>query len=1535
MTLRSMLLYSYVTSLDTLKCLSVSEASVTNPLSCFHNAWSSLMSTNNTSTDTKLKLPSHQTLMLNLVRFATKLVQIPLDEKYSGADDSGAGQTDEHKAERNLYATAAVPCLADVVLRHNTSMEHLLTSLASSSSSSFAMILSSSNNLLFTDNFEPSCVGDGVFQLLVTLTSKASTRTLALTPILQFLSSYNNSSRGVFQLSEPFVWLLMKCLNTPESVQELVNLGGMSVLCQGLIQSHSLIVNPHPSQVSVLMQHLSQFPAYNLVGAGGAGGSSKKVNAAAAPDSWTYPPKLINFAPLGTISTPNPASQTPDVLIQSTPPHRRARSPAWSYHFFADESSVELTITLPCAILLKEIQLQPHVSALCTCPSAVGLEVCHGLGTGMVPVGPPLETAGLTFIRLNLPSPEVVTGVLLRLYRAKDSSSLGLTQIRVIGATSFGDTAFQMCNAAIPDETKLTKSSIGWLRVLNHVISVPRPDSPLLSSLLDSGAAIPHLLESLASMLLLPAPPPALFTPGLKHVLLSLGLHSKPLGLALLEIILHNGTLPLGKNTTASLEAVVELVYMLCTTQDACTMDRLTLLLTWLGTTAQSCLKEESHLPPASMYIHCASVVLWSLQEQNLLGSELQTLVSDELFLSVYRWTLQVKEDSALKTALDNVLCSMCYIRPCLFTTLLHRMGILVPAPLDSTPISDDSKDYSDLTDDSKGQVHSDTALILCDLRQLKLAEPQLMTVATACQSPASTATLLASGLPARLSTAVLEFCLTQQGSQVLTDADKATNHHNGLTLNANHVGTILKFFTSLCSTTVMKDWLGTPEGSVFWVPLLRYLDQKTSEGTGFGYSWELSSVIPQLEALTTKLLSQATSVHPGNQTLLARVLSDLITQHTQTQMSGFTRRLVLQLLLESEKILVCIDRPAVSTAGEVSSALPHPHPSFGIGHKQHLLHLPTDTSISDILLCNLSTSSDIPSMVKNSFKQGKEQSKERDPQLWEIQETLSATLTAGNTAKDKRLKDSKNAAVKPLKKRSLSTAGDSSVLSFSQLVWTVRHEQIPDELPHGLTLSQLLYLYPSSTPHLKLSITPPSGSQSSGDNEEKNASLLNTPHLQTPLQVFSQLGDQLHLLRFLSPSGGRVSGSQSSGDNEEKNASLLNTPHLQTPLQVFSQLGDQLHLLRFLSPSGGQVSGSQSSGNNEEKNASLLNTPHLQTPLQVFSQLGGLALLAQHLPAVNPDAFQFPALDRCEPGSKYMYYCEEQSDAEWVKIDYELYEDMEDINDMTEAEGSGGTCKNKKSTDPPSSAGMGATVPPHSLAAFGLFLRLPGYADVLLKDKKKAMYLLRLVLGVTDDGEGGDIFKSTVARSLPTLPFHTLQVLLQSTPLSTDDGVLLRHTALDIGVLHLLLTCLAYLTHLPTELAPPAGFQQANMGPSTSSSNQKLNTSNSTSSTATTTAYNKSDDKSHLYWAKGTGFGTGSTTQNWNMEHALSRQRLEEEHVTSLLRVLSAYIGPDPETPEPSSPRPPLPPLLKQLIRQSCLLPALSSYLRNDSGEL
>lgn len=82
-----------------------------------------------------------------------------------------------------------------------------------------------------------------------------------------------------------------------------------------------------------------------------------------------------------------------------------------------------------------------------------------------------------------------------------------------------------------------------------------------------------------------------------------------------------------------------------------------------------------------------------------------------------------------------------------------------------------------------------------------------------------------------------------------------------------------------------------------------------------------------------------------------------------------------------------------------------------------------------------------------------------------------------------------------------------------------------------------------------------------------------------------------------------------------------------------------------------------------------------------------------------------------------------------------------------------------------------------------------------------------------------------------------------------------------------------------------------------------------------------------------GTGFGTGSTQQSWNVEQALLRQRSEEEHVTVLLQVLASYINPGGRDTEELADNKVLPPTFEQLLANSCLLPALSSYLRNDSG--
>lgn len=127
---------------------------------------------------------------------------------------------------------------------------------------------------------------------------------------------------------------------------------------------------------------------------------------------------LINFAPFCDITVENDAAQSADILISNpSSTHRRPRTPAWSYMFYPNEMHADLTITLPTAILLREIQLQPHSPTLASCPSAVALEISRDFGMSPVPVGPPLNTTGMTCIRLKLVKPEIATSIILRLYK--------------------------------------------------------------------------------------------------------------------------------------------------------------------------------------------------------------------------------------------------------------------------------------------------------------------------------------------------------------------------------------------------------------------------------------------------------------------------------------------------------------------------------------------------------------------------------------------------------------------------------------------------------------------------------------------------------------------------------------------------------------------------------------------------------------------------------------------------------------------------------------------------------------------------------------------------------------------------------------------------------------------------------------------------------------------------------------------------------------------------------------------------------------
>ena len=90
--------------------------------------------------------------------------------------------------------------------------------------------------------------------------------------------------------------------------------------------------------------------------------------------------------------------------------------------------------------------------------------------------------------------------------------------------------------------------------------------------------------------------------------------------------------------------------------------------------------------------------------------------------------------------------------------------------------------------------------------------------------------------------------------------------------------------------------------------------------------------------------------------------------------------------------------------------------------------------------------------------------------------------------------------------------------------------------------------------------------------------------------------------------------------------------------------------------------------------------------------------------------------------------------------------------------------------------------------------------------------YLAFIVLPAFDFGLydfiSGHILTSSLASSLPTLPFIVLKSLFDACPLTTDDGVLLRRMCLDIGALQLILACLSVLSHHAPRVAVP-GFQQ------------------------------------------------------------------------------------------------------------------------------
>ncbi|XP_068012640.1 baculoviral IAP repeat-containing protein 6 isoform X6 [Melanerpes formicivorus] len=1465
-------------------------------------------------------------LMFDLLKLVNILVQLPLssNREYSARVPVASSTTDSVSDEEkvsggkdgngsNPNTQGSTAYVADLVLANQQIMSQILSALGQCNSSAMAMIIGASGlHLTKHENFhgglDAISVGDGLFTILTTLSKKATTVQVMLQPILTYMACGYMGRQGSLatcQLSEPLLWFILRVLDTSEALKAFHDMGGVQLICNNMVTSTRAIVNTARSMVSTIMKFLDCGPTK-------ATDSSLKARVLASePDNAEG---IHNFAPLGSITSSSPTAQPAEVLLQATPPHRRARSAAWSYIFLPEEAWCDLTIHLPAAVLLKEIHIQPHLASLATCPSSVSVEVSAD-GVNMLPLSTPVITSGLTYIKIQLVKAEVASAVCLRLHRPRDASTLGLSQIKLLGLTAFGSTSSATVNNPfLPSEDQVSKTSIGWLRLLHHCLT---HISDLEGMMASAAAPTANLLQTCAALLM--SPYCGMHSPNIEAVLVKIGLQSTRIGLKLIDILLRNcsasgsdpadlnSPLLFGRLNGLSSDSTIDILYQLGTTQDPGTKDRIQALLKWVSDSARvaamkksgrvsyicpsSSTREYGLLMPSPSHLHCVAAILWHSYEL-LVEYDLPALLDRELFESLFNWSMSLPCNMVLKKAVDSLLCSMCHIHPNYFSLLMGWMGI-TPPPIECQhrlSMTDDSKKQdlsSSLTDDSKNAQ-----------APLALTESHLATLAASSQSPEAIKQLLDSGLPSLLVRSLASFCFNHTCSSDCTAQsvdithDRLRRHHvpqhfNKMPITADLVAPVLRFLTEVGNSHMMKDWLGGSEVNPLWTALLFLLCHSGATSGGHNVTAQqtsarsslLSSTVTTglttqqrtaIENATVAFFLQCISCHPNNQRLMAQVLCELFQSSPQRgnlptsgNISGFIRRLFLQLMLEDEKVTLFLQSPCPLYKGRIN-ATSHviQHPMYGAGHKFRTLHLPVSTTLAEVL----DRVSDTPSITAKLINEQKEDKEKKNYEEKEkvkaengFQDNYSVVVASGLKSQSKRAVSStpprppsRRGRVMADKVGTSSSGGESSSKTISVPVFHLYHKLLPGQpLPAEMTLAQLLtLLYDRKLPQ---------GYRSIDLTVKLGSKVISDPSL-SKTDSFKRL------------------------HTEKEHADLLGA----CPEDEVISPGDECM--------------------DAVLDESLLETCPIQSPLQVFAGMGGLALIAERLPMLYPDVIQQVSTPVVTSTTQ-----EKQKDSdqfEWVTIEQSgelVYEAPETI-----------------AAEPPpikSTVQTMSPIPAHSLAAFGLFLRLPGYAEVLLKERKHAQCLLRLVLGVTDDGEGSHILQSPSANVLPTLPFHVLRSLFSTTPLTTDDGVLLRRMALEIGAIHLILACLSALSHHAPRVP-------------NSSPNQAEPQVSSTHSSAST-------EEQQLYWAKGTGFGTGSTASGWDVEQALTKQRLEEEHVTCLLQVLASYINPAGSTSNGETQTShegrgqnssALPSVLLELLSQSCLIPAMSSYLRNDS---
>lgn len=448
--------------------------------------------------------------------------------------------------------------ISQSVLQDTQTMNMLLNSLMNCNSNTFALLLADAKGDFKLPFEEHMTVSSAFFQFMMLISKKVEKAEDLIQAIMKFQGNRSMFQESSFKsfISESFLWYLLYILNSAESVLEFTKQGGVAMLCHNIVDGQRYILNMQPGMISMIMQFLTKSPISNAAvqsGSSSVPGSAftkKPVPVIPSTSSNTLSAAtggakenggLINFAPFCTISSDSSRLQQTDVLIQApVASHRRARTAAWNYMFYQNQSYVDLTISFPTAVLVKEIQLLPHIPSLASCPFAVAVELTRDNGLPHMPMSQPMSTVGLTCIKLIFAEAEIATSMVLRLYRPRDSSTIGLTQILIYGTTTFSDVnkmnAFQEQQE---EEENLMKWNVSWLKILENCFNVAAsdPENDISPDVIEQAAKYPYFLETCCSMLNTSQTSPAAVQ-YVETVLLKMGLFSKDVGLQLIGNLL-------------------------------------------------------------------------------------------------------------------------------------------------------------------------------------------------------------------------------------------------------------------------------------------------------------------------------------------------------------------------------------------------------------------------------------------------------------------------------------------------------------------------------------------------------------------------------------------------------------------------------------------------------------------------------------------------------------------------------------------------------------------------------------------------------------------------------------------------------------------------------------------------------------------------------------------------------------------------------------------------------------------------------------